>query len=923
MALNDVVKNISVDVSRVAPTPTVFAKQNENAKRQVIVKLTRDGQPFTIGTGVNGYIQGATAPNPVTKRQVKFKRDLTAIDTTQGTATFIITESMTAEIGITQCEVSIYDTEKPQEILCTANINIEVQGTGMSLNDEMASDDYQAIVNIKAEVTAMRDEVVTKTAQAIAAQSAAETAAQNAYNSALNVQKIVAGNEAYTKQETDLKYSVAPRKAQTSTTGELKLTDADYGLSYIELQGNSEQYTNTANKNLIDLHFATDGYSISSIGTLDKNEQYFVTGYIVVEPGEQYTFTRAVSIANRQGCFYDEDKVFLQPWTGDAGLSKNTVTVPENAKYLRLFDYISHKQESQLEKGNVATDYVIGAVDTPSPDYPSEVKSVGDIPKDVNGVEIRNLLDEEWIKSQPISSWQDGTNNAYGLNISKMIPKEKRKGINFETWLNDINNISAIDAQVYLSFNIVGGSNRNAVMVVGNGPTKGVAADLSIYDSMYFVIWKNTSSLSKEEIIKYYLANFRYMLSYSGVDEYRPYIGENNGLVKIESQGINVVNVKDKPAYDAGTNNINIIKWTPQEIILDQKGMGTSYAYADVNLIVGKTYSFYCRAQVVTIDGSPTNGATTIGFRKYPPSGMMYGQTVVARDGTFHDCYSKVELPGDVSLMLYVNSTSSSGGNVRLIVKDLMVVEGDRTLQEMKVLKYQPYHQQITWIPLREPLRFLATDKIYSDKLDKNGNVTVMVTTRHIKDLRVNAIRPAYGYNDDNIFTITYVGGAVGGALYDPIAGLGLYPNVDFTSSASMSNMFKALTYADGEQEGFDTSRLAANPHYISARYKYSRINMSSTNTDAEIEQAITQWTQENDPVLYLTLQPTSQFIDLYKYKIPAVYIETYEPTTNIRCMNEVKPSTMGLDYKLAISSLIKRLETLETTAVTEVNKNV
>lgn len=238
MALNDVIYNKKVDVAQAMPVPVVFAKQNDNAKRKVVVMLVKNGQPFVLGTGVNGYIQGATAPNPVTKRQVKFKRDLTAIDTTQGTATFIITESMTAEIGITQCEVSIYDTEKPQEILCTANINIEVQGTGMSLNDEMASDDYQAIVNIKAEVTAMRDEVVTKTAQAIAAQSAAETAAQNAYNSALNVQKVVAGNEAYTKQEADLKYSVAPRKAQSTTTGEMQLTDTDDGLAYLSLEGN-------------------------------------------------------------------------------------------------------------------------------------------------------------------------------------------------------------------------------------------------------------------------------------------------------------------------------------------------------------------------------------------------------------------------------------------------------------------------------------------------------------------------------------------------------------------------------------------------------------------------------------------------------------------------------------------------------------
>lgn len=906
MALNDVVYNKTVDVAQSMPVPVVFAKQNENGKRKVIVTLLKNGQPFLVGTDISGYIQGTTAPNPATKQPVRFKRDLTLIDAegNASTATFVIAESMTAEIGITQCEIALYDSTKPNEILCTANINIEVQGTGMSPQDEMASDDYQAIVNIKAEVTAMRDEVVTKTAQAIAAQSAAETAAQNAYNSALNVQKIVAGNEAYTKQETDLKCSVAPRKAQTSTTGELKLTDADYGLSYLELQGNSEQYTNTASANLFDAEYnkslgldATDKY-LRTTGEIDISVGWSYSYYIKVVPNTLYSFVGVPASTLAAFVFYTKDKAYISGIAIIDAVIEGTraVTTPDNCEWMRI-SYQHGTANKGMYLGQPPSQWVTGAVDTPSPEYQSEVKSVGDIPKDSNGVEIRNLLNEEWLRSQPISSWLDGTNNSYYINISEMIPQEKRKYLGYFVELTNQNTIEGLDSQTYISVSPTGGANRSMLLVNGNTPQRGSSTDLRTYPDISLVIWKNNSTMTKEEIIHYYLTHFRYMVTYvkdKDIDEYRPYIGENNGLVKIESQGINVVNVKDKPAYDAGTDNINIIKWTPQEIILDQKGMGTSYAYADVNLIVGKTYSFYCRAQVVTIDGSPTNGATTIGFRKYPPSGMIYGQTSVARDGTYHDCYSKVELPEDVSLMLYVNSTSSSGGNVRLIVKDLMVVEGGRTLQEMKALKYQPYYQQITWIPLREPLRGLtgANLKLYADKVDKNGYVTQNIYLKQGKDM-ATFDTDAIGINtSSNPYKYAYWKVQVATEL-------------PYWSTISvLCNMLKRRNYNVNQTAIANTAVVVFNlPNTLTG--------LADAETDkAAITAAIKAWVNTNNPMVYYALK------NPIEYQIPMVYIETYDQETNVRCLNKVKPSSMGLDYKIAISSLIKRLEALESAAV-------
>lgn len=917
MALSDVVKNISVDVSRVAPTPTVFAKQNENGKRQVIVKLMKDGQPFTIGTGVGGYIQGATAPNPITQRSTKFKRTLTNIDTTANTASFYIAQSMTAEVGTTQCEIALYSTGSEQSMLCTANINIEVQGTGMSPQDEMASDDYQAIEIIKTEVTAMRDEVRTKTDQAIAAQGAAETAAQNAYNSALGVQKIVAGNEAYTKQETDLKYSVAPRKVQTSTTGELKLTDADYGLSYLELQGNSEQYTNTASKNLFDLEYQKL-YGINenrylningAITTPATDKDWKISYYIKVKQSTTYVFTNLPTSTVTYLVFYTGEKAFISAVTNNSivNTNDNKIVTPANCEYIRMSYRAMVENTLQLEEGETATAYIKGTVDTPSPEYPSEVKSVGDIPKDVNGVEIRNILDIDGILAKPESEWTVTAERIFATPLD--VSKTKINGRLFKAF-------DRPDINVGLSTGAKAMTDGTSGFYLGatSIPIKGF--DFSLSTTVYLFIYFTGAVPSLTEV-KEILDKERnkFVFTYANeVDEHRPYIGENNGLVKIESTGINKVNVGQEPVYKSGQSSLNVNRWTQQEIILEQKGKTTSYAYADGGFVGGKTYSFYCRAQAEVIEGSATSGVTSVGLRKYPPSESMYGQTLIRHDGVYHDCYAKTTIPENISpynfaFMFYLSASAATSGNIRLTIKDLMIVEGDKTLQEMKALKYQPYYNQITWIPLREPLRAIKTDyNVFGDIVDKQGNVTEKIMKMKMSEVlnlnngwgadptginaRSSDIKFAY-YTMDNI--------------YKP-------PD----NNKDIPCLCEKLKYS---KEGLSPAMESIwHSSVIVFQIKNIRTGLSDAETDTiVIAKGIRDYITTNDYVVYYLLSEAS----FSNYQIPIVYIETYDQETNVRCLNKVKPSSMGLDYKIAISSLIKRLEALETTAVTEVNKNV
>lgn len=883
MALNNVEISKTVDVAQAMPVPVIFAKQGEHHKRKVEVTILEDGKPFKLVSGNTGYVQGATAPDPKTKQRYRFKYTVAETNFGTGTMTFYIDRGMTQVIGITECELAIYDSSSPEEILCTANINIEVQGTGMSPEDEMASDDYQAIVSIKAEVTAMRDVVVTKTAEAITAKEQAETAAQNAYNSALNVQKIVAGNEAYTKQEADLKYSVAPRKAQSTTTGEMRLTDSDDGLAYLSLEGNSEQYTNTASKNLIDLEYQKL-YGINENRYLDINgnittpsvdKDWKVSYYIKVKPSTTYIFTNLPdSFATTVG-FYTKDKTFISGINNsqiivDGGI----ITTPSNCEYIRVSFRAGTENTLQLEEGNTTTTYIKGAVETPSPEYPSEVKSVGDIPKDVNGVEIKNVVDIESAIFAPESEWTVIRNNIFSVPIR--VDKKKINGRLFNYTVPSMS---------------IGLSSYNNTLTDGtNGfylgaptvPIKGF--DFSGVSQVYLFIYTGSVEYQLSDI-KEALRNgiTKFMFTYaSEVDEYRPYIGSNNGLVKIESARDNLVNADIN--FATSRNSTIRIANKGQDIVVTQTDIAdTARTMLPIEYEVGKTYTLYYKAYRTELVGA--GGETYVAVRDMegaepdivskliPPTQTEILQSFTpTKDGLF--------------LWLYVQSQAGKSQRV-LYVNDLMIVEGEKTLQEMQALEYQPYHQQITWIPLREPLRGLPDGR--ADTIDRDGNVIQYIDYSGVEQYPI-AQEPDQIF-EGNLFRTSFKSGNyVGAAKKDN----GVYCNImKFKQTVSL-------------QYGVSASPL----------YSVIYFNLKGKLSENTVDLA-RKFLNDNNAVFYFTLRTP------ITYQIPAVYIETYEPVTNVRCMNEVKPSTMGLDYKLAINSLIKRLEALETTAVQEVTRNV
>lgn len=147
--------------------------------------------------------------------------------------------------------------------------------------------------------------------------------------------------------------------------------DAD-GLT---VYGASEQTVTVQGKNLYDAEkypFVDGRWVHKSTGVLSSNDVYKATeDYIPIAQNTTYTINYRVDGANPGIAFYDEDKVFI------SGIKENVgFTTPDDAVYMRFTVNIDD-ENVQLEYGSEVTDYEPFVPDSPSPDYPAEIRSVG------------------------------------------------------------------------------------------------------------------------------------------------------------------------------------------------------------------------------------------------------------------------------------------------------------------------------------------------------------------------------------------------------------------------------------------------------------------------------------------------------------------------------------------------------------------
>lgn len=698
------------------------------------------------------------------------------------------------------------------------------------------------------------------------------------------VQEELSRYEYYTKTESDLKYTVAPRKEASSANGELKLTDADDGLSYLELQGNSEQYTNTANTNMLDVEYnkslglhGTDKF-LRTTGEINVSGNWSYSYYIKVAPNTLYSFVGIPASPAAAFVFYTKDKTHISGITiKDAVIDLvRAVTTPNNCEWMRI-SYVYTTDNPQMYLGELPSQGVYGAVDTPSPDYPSEVRSVGDIPKDVNGVEIRNILDIDGILARPDSDW---TVPASGrtFSISLDVSKQKIGGRLFEAISHPRFNLGLSNSTTSL-----GDGTSGFYLAAPSIPYKGF--DFSSSAAVNLFIYVTGTDPIDLAMVKEILDKERnkFVFTYaSEVDEYRPYIGENNGLVKMEAAGKNMFMVNNVKPNDQTTSAEimgDTIKvngaWYANCKILNLK-KNTNYTLSgtvlSANAVIRISLYDYTANTIIKNAVNKYGGITSADFKEY--------------SATFNT--ENIDLSHDYMVTLYCGNGTTNQGTT--VYKNIQLEEG--TIKT----KYQPYHQQITWISLREPLRGIrGSDTIfYADKIDKDGYVTQNIYFVKGKDMS-KFTTDASGINtSDNPYKWAYW------SQDEALWALKSTKNI-------LCNILK--------RGNFNVNQMAiSNTSVIVFNLPNTLTGLANAETDrAAIAAAIKAWVNTNNPLVYYVLEKP------ITYQIPAVYIETYDQETNVWCLNKVKPSDMTLDYKIAMSSLIKRLEALEAKTVQEV----
>lgn len=216
-----------------------------------------------------------------------------------------------------------------------------------------------------------------------------------------------------------IKYSAIPRsigyKKKKVTETNICLNDTIEGKVGITLYGNSEQKTRSG-KNLINTKKLEIGNINSSDGQDTPSDLVVRTEYIKLKAGN-YSF-KIHNINNTIKIFkyalYDSEKTYIS--TTDLVVKDAIITV-DNDSYIRFAFYEASwgsitiddviNSLPQLEEGSTASEYEQYGV-SPSPDYPSEIKTVKG---------IRNLFDKD--NANILEGTIDGNLNTLNLSTGR------------------------------------------------------------------------------------------------------------------------------------------------------------------------------------------------------------------------------------------------------------------------------------------------------------------------------------------------------------------------------------------------------------------------------------------------------------------------------------------------------------------------
>ena len=208
----EVLQEVTVDVSKSIPAPTVFCKQADNVVRVLRVTIQDNKEDYPIPAGFVARLRGTKADGT--------RIYLDARSAAENVAEFILTQNALAAYGKATCEVEL--SNSAGDVVKSCNLILNVQKTAMDDSAVESTDEFQSLDAAAAAAQAAQkaaEDAANKTAADAknAAQSAADAkeAAKTAGDAASKVTN--AGVDEKLAEMQEIRDDVTAKQAQTAT----------------------------------------------------------------------------------------------------------------------------------------------------------------------------------------------------------------------------------------------------------------------------------------------------------------------------------------------------------------------------------------------------------------------------------------------------------------------------------------------------------------------------------------------------------------------------------------------------------------------------------------------------------------------------------------------------------------------------------
>ena len=208
----EVLQEVTVDVSKSIPAPTVFCKQADNVVRVLRVTIQDNKEDYPIPAGFVARLRGTKADGT--------RIYLNARSAAENVAEFILTQNALAAYGKATCEVEL--SNSAGDVVKSCNLVLNVQKTAMDDSAVESTDEFQSLDAAAAAAQAAQkaaEDAASKTATDAknAAQSAADAkeAAKTAGDAASKVTN--AGVDEKLAEMQEIQADVTAKQAQTAT----------------------------------------------------------------------------------------------------------------------------------------------------------------------------------------------------------------------------------------------------------------------------------------------------------------------------------------------------------------------------------------------------------------------------------------------------------------------------------------------------------------------------------------------------------------------------------------------------------------------------------------------------------------------------------------------------------------------------------